>query len=116
MNGAMPETAIVDDLLRWSSWQPAPPSLHFFRTHAGRDVDVVLLAGHRLLAIEAKAGRDAHRTDARPLTDVLGTLTLRGLARNASRFGLVVTRGREVEALAAGMWAVPDWRLFGPAG
>lgn len=115
-NGAMFETAIVDELLRWSSWQPAPPPLRFFRTHAGREVDVVLHAGDRLLAIEVKAGRRAHRTDARPLTEVLGTITVRGLARNARRLGLVVTRGREVEALAPGVWAVPDWRLFGPAG
>jgi len=115
-NGAMFETAIVDELLRWSSWQPTPPSLHFFRTHAGREIDVVIHSHDRLLAIEAKAGRRAYRADARPLTEVLGTLALRGLAPNAWRLGLVVTRGREVEALAPGVWAVPEWRLFGPAG
>ena len=27
-----------------------------------------------------------------------------------------VTRGLEVEPLAPGVWAVPDWRLFEPAG
>jgi uncharacterized protein len=113
-SGAMFETAIVDDLLRWSSWQPAPPALHFFRTHAGREVDVVLHAGDRLLAIEVKAARHAHRTDARPLTEVPRILAIRGVARNAWRLGLVVTCGREVEALAPGVWAVPDWRLFGP--
>jgi hypothetical protein len=47
---------------------------------------------------------------------VLGALTVRGVARDAWRLGLVVTRGREVEPLAPGVWAVPDWRLFGPAG
>ncbi len=26
-----------------------------------------------------------------------------------------VTRGLEVEPLAPGVWAVPDWRLFEPA-
>jgi uncharacterized protein len=114
-NGAMFETAILDELLRWSSWQPAPPSLHFFRTHAGREIDFLVHAGDRLLAIEVKAARRAHRTDARPLTEVLGSLAIRGLARTAWRLGLVVTRGREVEPLAPGVWAVPDWRLFGPA-
>ncbi len=58
----------------------------------------------------------AHRTDARPLTEVLGALTVRGVARDAWRLGLVVTRGREIEPLAPGVWAVPDWRLFGAAG
>ena len=115
-NGALFETAVLDELLRWSSWQAHPPSLHFFRTHTGREVDFVLHAPDRLLAIEAKASQRAHRTDARPLTEALGTLAVRGVAPDAWRLGLVVTRGREVEPLAPGVWAVPDWRLFGPAG
>jgi hypothetical protein len=63
------ETAILDEVLRWLSWQRS------------------------------------HRTDARPLAEVLGTLAPRGAARDASRLGLVVTRGREVEPLAPGVWA-----------
>jgi predicted AAA+ superfamily ATPase len=112
-NGAMFETAVLDELLRWASWQPEPPSHHFFRTHAGREVDFVLHAPNRVLAIEVKASQRAHRTDARPLSEVLGAVAIRGVARDASRLGLVVTRGREVEPLAPGVWAVPDWRLFG---
>jgi hypothetical protein len=46
---------------------------------------------------------------------VPNTLAVRGVARGAWRLGLVLTRGREVEPLAPGVWAVPDWRLFGPA-
>jgi hypothetical protein len=75
-----------------------------------------LQALDRVLAIEVKASQRAHRTDARPLTEVLNTLAVRGVQRNAWRLGLVVTRGREVEPLAPGVWAIPDWRLFGPAG
>ncbi|MGH7390123.1 MAG: hypothetical protein ACREM3_11810 [Candidatus Rokuibacteriota bacterium] len=45
---------------------------------------------------------------------MLGTLAVRGVARDAWRLGLVVTRGREVESLAPGVRAVPDWRLFAP--
>lgn len=66
-----------------SPGSPHPPALHFFRTHAGREVDVVLHVGDRLLAIEVKAGRHAHRTDARPFTEVLGAINVRRLARNA---------------------------------
>ncbi len=54
--------------------------------------------------------------DARPLTEVFGTLAVRGVARDARRLGLVLTRGRDVEPLVPGGSAVPDWRLFGPAG
>jgi len=55
-DGALFETAVVAELVRWVSWQPIPPSLHFFRTRAGREIDII----------------------------------------------------------APGVWAVPDWRLFGP--
>jgi hypothetical protein len=113
-DGAMFETAVLDELLRWSSWQAEPPSLHFFRTHAGREIDFVLHTADPLLAIEVKAGQRAHRTDARPLIEVLPTLAGRGSPRAAWTLGLVVTRGREVEPLAPGVWAVPDWRLVGP--
>jgi predicted AAA+ superfamily ATPase len=113
-NGALFETAVLDELLRWSSWQADPPSIHFFRTHGGREIDFVLHAPDRVLAIEVKGRDRAHPTDARPLSGVLESLGPRGLAPDARRLGLVVTRGREVEALAPGVWAVPDWRLFGP--
>ena len=103
-------------MLRWASWQPEPPALHFFRTDGSREVDIVLHAPDRLLAIEVKASHRTHRTDARPLVDVLGNLKLRALGRGAWRLGLVVTRGRDVEPLAPGVWAIPDRRLFGPAG
>jgi predicted AAA+ superfamily ATPase len=114
-DGALFETAVLDELLRWSSWQPDPPALHFFRTHAGREVDFVLHSPDRVVAIEVKSTQRPHRTDARPLTEVLATLATRGATRAASQLGLVVTRGREVEPLAPGVWAVPDWRLFAPA-
>jgi predicted AAA+ superfamily ATPase len=115
-NGALYETAVLDELLRWSSWQEHPPSLHFFRTHTGREVDFVLHAPDRLLAIEVKTSQRAHPTDARPLAEALVALTVPGVARDAWRLGLVVTRGREMEPLAPGVWAIPDWQVFGPVG
>lgn len=114
-DGPIFETAVLDELLRWSSWQPDPPQLHFYRTSGGREVDVVFHSAQCLLAIEAKAGRSAHRTDARPLVDLLQSVRVPGVSRSARRLGLVVTRGREVEPLAPQVWAIPDWRLFGPA-
>jgi len=81
-----------------------------------RQIRETLAGRAALLAIEVKASQRAHRTDARPLAEVLSALAVRGVARDAWRLGLVVTRGREVEPLAPGVWAVPDWRLFGPAG
>lgn len=115
-DGHIFETFVLGELLRWSSWQPAPPKIHFYRTHGGREVDFVVHSPERLLAVEVKASRKAHHTDARPMRDLLETLEVRGLSKNAARIGLVVTRGREVEQLMPQVWAIPDWRLFGPVG
>jgi hypothetical protein len=57
-----------------------------------------------------------HRTDARPLTEVLVILATRAVGREARCLGLVVTRGRDMEPLDPGVWAIPAWRLFGPTG
>lgn len=114
-DGAIFETAVLDELLRWSSWQDDPPELHFYRTHAGLEVDFVLTSRNRVLAIEAKAGRRAARQDARPLVELLQLIGIPDFGPKAERVGIVVTQGREVEALGPGVWAIPFWRLFGPA-
>lgn len=59
-DGLIFETFVLDELLRWSSWQPDPPQFRFYRTHAGREVDFVIHTSHRLVAIEVKAGRQVH--------------------------------------------------------
>jgi len=99
----------------WLSWPSIPEDCFHYRTRAGREVDFVLHAPHCLLAIEARASGRAHREDARPLVDLLGKPHPPGIARDAWRLGLIVTRGREVELLAPHVWAIPDWRLFGPS-
>jgi predicted AAA+ superfamily ATPase len=113
-DGPLFETAVLAELVRWRSWQRDPPDLHFYRTRAGREIDFVLHAGSRLLALEAKASDRAHRTDGRPLVEFLEA-KVPGAPAATRRLGLVVTRGREVERLGSRVWAIPDWRLFGPA-
>lgn len=115
-DGVIFETMVLDELLRWSSWQQEPPALHFYRTAAGQEVDFVISSPRAVVALEAKASRRPHRSDARSLVDFLGTVDLPDLPRAAMRIGLVVTRGREAERLAPKIWAVPDWMLFGAAG
>jgi predicted AAA+ superfamily ATPase len=115
-DGHIFETFVLDELLRWSSWQPDPPQFHFYRTHGGREVDFVLHTSQRFLAIEVKASRQIHARTTRPLSELLATVRIPGLSSDAQRLALVVTRGREVEPLAPQVWAIPDWRLFGPVG
>ncbi|MFH1123182.1 MAG: ATP-binding protein [Pseudomonadota bacterium] len=113
-DGPLFETAVLNELMKWLSWQPNPPSLNFFRTRAGLEVDFVVHSSRGLIAIEAKASERAHRQDARPITELMERIRLPVLEKNAFRLGVVVTRGREVERLAPGVWAVPFWLLFGP--
>ncbi len=115
VDGPLFETAVLDELLRWSSWHDEPPGLHFFRTRSGREVDFVIHGRQGLLLIEAKKGERAHPADARALTEVLPGLRPPGLGADAWRLGIVVTGGREIRQLAGGVWEVPFWRLFGPA-
>lgn len=115
-DGPLFETAVLDELLRWSSWRDDPPGLHFFRTRSGREVDFVIHGRQGLLLLEAKKGERAHPADARALTEVLPGLRPSGLGPDAWRLGILVTGGREIRPLAEGVWEVPFWRLFGPAG
>lgn len=114
-DGQLFETFVLDELLRWSSWQPDPPQFHFYRTHGRREVDFIMHTAPQVLALEAKASRQSHPSDTRPLRELLETVKVPGLAKDAPRLALVVNRGREVALLAPRVWAIPDWRLFGPA-
>ena len=113
--GPLFETAVLDELLRWLSFQPDPPHIHFYRTHGGREVDFILYSPHGLLAIEAKASSKVHRMDTRALRDFLEEVRIPGLRQDAWRCGMIVYRGREIKPLAPNVWAIPDWRLFGPS-
>lgn len=115
IDGPIFETFVLDEILRWLSWQADPPQLHFHRTHAGAEVDMVIHGPRRLLAIEVKAGPKAHPTDARAIIAFLESARVPGLDMDAERIGLIVTRGREIRRLHKKVWEVPDWRLFGPA-
>ena len=114
-DGHIFETFVLDEILRWLSAQPDPPQLHFYRTHGGREVDFVLHSPRQVLFIEAKASKTVHRTDARSVQEVLEAVHIPRMEQAAARVGIVVTRGREIVQLAARVWAIPAWRLFGPA-
>jgi predicted AAA+ superfamily ATPase len=113
-DGPLYETAILNELMKWSSWQSNPPSLNFFRTRSGREVDFVIHSSQGFIAIEARASAKAHRQDARPIIELMERLRPSAKEKNGLELGLVVTRGREVEPLAPHVWAVPFWLLFGP--
>jgi predicted AAA+ superfamily ATPase len=114
-DGAVFETAVCAELLRWRSWQEDPPDIGFHRTSAGREIDFVMHGPGRMLAIEAKAGMSVPAGVARSLNSFLEEVRLPGASRKAMRTGIVVYRGRAIRRLLPSVWAVPFSRLFGAA-
>jgi len=113
-NGALFETAILCELLRWGSWQRVPPGLHFHAAHGAGEVDFILRTPHRTLALEAKAGRSIHSSDVRSLRSFLDLIASSGSGDKGRALGIVVYQGREVAQVENGIWAAPAWRLFAP--
>lgn len=113
--GALYETGVLAELLKWMSWQQDPPNIHFFRTAAGREVDFVVHGPGALVAIEAKSARKSPPRAARVLAQLLDDPPVPGMRPDALRVGLVVTQGTEVRQHAERVWETPFPVLFGPA-
>ncbi len=113
-DGSLYETAVLSELIKWSSWQTNPPAIHFFRTRAGLEVDFIIYSNRGFIAIEAKASSKAHRQDARSINDLIEKSRLPDMAKDAFCIGLVITQDREVKPLTPLVWSIPFWQLFGP--
>ena len=113
-NGALFETSVLCELLRWRSWQRVPPDLHFHGSHGGGEVDFILQTRQNMLALEAKAGRSVHSSDIRSLRTFIGAAAEAGRAERKRPLGIVVYQGREIGQVESGIWAVPAWLLFAP--
>jgi predicted AAA+ superfamily ATPase len=105
--GAHLENLVVSDLLAWADGAVGvrPQVLHW-RTASGQEVDVVIEAGDRLLAVEVKATRNPTPRDARHLVafrDEYG----------ASVAGALLLHGGEATfRLTEGVVATPWWRVL----
>ena len=111
--GALFETFLLGELLKWRSFQSDPPELYFFRTGAGAEVDFLIVGRKTVLAIEAKSSNRVTPRDARHVSALLNDSDAR-LPHSSVRVGLVVYPGRELHELRPNVWAVPDWMLFAP--
>ena len=90
---------MLADLLAWRDGQLDPPSLGYWRTATGEEVDFVVEADNRLLPIEVKATTKPRVQDARHLQ------SFREEYGSRSRGGLLLHAGDKTEWLA---------RLTGP--
>lgn len=67
MAGALFENHVVGQWLRWRHWHQPAASLWFWRDQSGREVDLLIETGGRLIAIECKLTACPDRGDLRGL-------------------------------------------------
>jgi hypothetical protein len=104
--GAHLESLILADLLAWRDTRIDPPTVLYWRTATGEEVDLVIEWRGRLLPIEVKASSGVRPKDARHL------VTFRKEYPDRSGAGLLLYDGEEVFWLDEGVLAVPWWRVI----
>lgn len=100
------ENLVLGDLLAWRDSQIDAPTLLYWRTATGEEVDFVIEWRGRLLPIEVKAAATVRPADARHLR------TFRREYADRSRAALLLYDGDEVFWLSEGVLAVPWWRVM----
>ncbi|WP_460030587.1 ATP-binding protein [Megalodesulfovibrio paquesii] len=108
--GSLLEAAVAGELARQTQWSEGRVRLWHWRTHAGREVDIVLEdAAGRLVGLEVKASATVTTRDA------AGLKVLAAAAPDRFVRGLVLHLGRESVPLAANLHAVPAALIAGRA-
>lgn len=106
LSGAHLENLVLSDLLAWRELVSPRPSILFWRTVNGEEVDFVIERGRQLLPIEVKAtARPSHG-------DIRHLLTFRGQYGRAVAGGLLLHAGKDTFWLDKGVLATPWWRVL----
>jgi predicted AAA+ superfamily ATPase len=61
--GPLVEAFVLQELRRQAGWSGEPTSFHHFRTRDGKEVDIVMERGRRVVGVEAKAGSTVTHSD-----------------------------------------------------
>jgi hypothetical protein len=107
MAGHLFETWVVNELLTIDSLSASRSSMHFWRTGAGAEVDLILERGTDVVAFEVKSAASVAHRD---------TFALRSLADGLAdrfRLGIVAYLGDEPRILGDRLCAVPVASLLG---
>jgi predicted AAA+ superfamily ATPase len=105
--GAMYESWVCSELLKWKQLQPVEPDLYFYRTAAGMEIDFLLASEGGIIPIEVKSSERVTSSDGRNVETFLNEHP------KAAKTGVVVYPGKEIIELRRNVWGVPDWCLFG---
>ena len=106
--GAHLENLVLSDLLAWRDSQPRHPDVLFWRTSTDLEVDFVIEAGERLLAVEVKASSNPGYRATRGLRAFREEYSRRGQFAG----GLLLHCGAETRWLSDRILAVPWWKVI----
>jgi hypothetical protein len=97
--GASFEGLVIEELSALAACKLVRPEIYFWRTHAGAEVDLLIVEGRRILPIEIKLGAAVDHHSIAGLRHCMKDLELRR--------GWVVTTARERRRLSAEIEVVP---------
>jgi hypothetical protein len=105
--GASFEGLVIEELAGLAAHRLVRPQLFYWRTHAGAEVDLLIVEGRRILPVEIKLGAAVDRYAVAGLRQCMKDLGLRR--------GWVVTTGRERRHVSAGIEIIP-WAEIASGG
>jgi uncharacterized protein len=106
-SGALYETWVFSELLKWRQQLPIEPEIFFYRTSGGMEIDFLLAGEATLLPIEVKSSERITPADGRHLETFLSE------HRSNASIGIIIYPGRDLVEIREQIWAVPDWFIFG---
>lgn len=105
--GPLFETFVTSELTKQLAWSRTRAELLHFRTHAGREVDLVIEADDgRLAGIEVRSAATVGGADLK------GLAALREVAGKRFQRGVVLYTGREAVPFGSDLWALPVSALW----
>jgi hypothetical protein len=107
LSGQLFETWMLGELSAIESLSASASAMHFWRTAAGSEVDLVLERGASLVGVELKSSSTVRWNDTR------GLRALRDGLGDRFRLGVIAYLGDEARMLDDRICAVPAWALVG---
>ena len=101
--GSSFEGLVIEELAAWAAERMVRPGIFFWRTQAGAEVDLLIVAGRRIIPIEVKLGAAVDPRSLAGLRQCMADLSLKR--------GFVVTTGTERRSLGRAIEVLP-WQAI----